>query len=255
MLIICPGATASVFLPEDETREQKSPEYRDYVTGLLKFLAGQIDTLNLSLIQTTITQNGLGNEELFLAGDFSKLCDLEIMEAAVAADLCAATDEKIGWQPFTPETQERFEKVISQSYEGTMDCPGLSGLRTMGEVVEGHRYSGIFEPKGWWLMEYEGEDVGVILLNSTEEVANRLELVYMGLARRARGKRLGRVLLSRAFEAAGWLDKKIIRLAVDRKNVPAIKLYRRFGFVPVAHQLVLAVMNEARRKRLAEAKE
>jgi ribosomal protein S18 acetylase RimI-like enzyme len=252
LVLVSPGASASVFLPEEKLSSKTKPEFRKITTELLKFLAGQIETWDMGLIQTVMEDKTSEIHKLFLAGGFSDLCDLEIMEAAVSIDRCMETDEKIEWVSFSPETEKRFERVILQSYEGSRDCPKLSGLRTGSEILEGHRYSGFFELKGWWLMQYEGKDAGMVLLNSTEQDLNRLELIYMGLARWARGLGLGKVLLSRAFEAAGMLDKKILRLAVDRQNEPAIKLYQKFGFTPVSRQSVLAVMNEARRKRIAE---
>jgi GNAT superfamily N-acetyltransferase len=254
LLIVSPGATASVFLPEENPSiDPADPAYRGYLTGLLGYLKTQMEPLDLGLIQTTLLKEDAEREQLFLDSGFEKLCNLEIMESGVLKDRCAKYGRKIIWLPFGPETSARFGQVILSSYEGTEDCPSLSGLRTMKEILEGHRYSGIFEPRGWWLMQYEDRDAGVILLNRTEEVQSRLELVYMGLAPWARGQGLGHMLLGRAFEVSTWLDKKVIRLAVDQKNTPALQLYRRSGFLPVARQVILAVINEARRERLAAA--
>lgn len=251
LLLISPGACASVFLPEDVLSiSQGDPSYYDYLTGLLCYLKEQVDVLDLGLIQTTILQEDSINKRVFLDGGFVKLCDLEIMESSVQKDQNADYGGKVIWLPFGQETAERFGEVILMSYEGTEDCPELSGLRTKKEVLDGHRYSGLFEPRGWWLMQYEGRDAGVVLLNRTEEVRSRLDLVYMGLASWARGRGLGRAILGKAFDVACQLNKKVIRLAVDRKNGPALKLYNRFGFLPVARQEILAVINDARRHRL-----
>jgi len=251
LVLAGPAASASVFLPEEASGKERDPAEREIMTGLLKFLGEQLELWDLGLIQTVVDDEASETAKLFLAGGFAKLCDLDIMEAAVSIDRCLEPDEKIDWVPFSRETQQRFERMILQSYEGSRDCPALTGLRTGREVLTGHRHSGIFERKGWWLLRSEGADAGVVLLNRTEEDADRLELIYMGLIPHARGLGLGKRLLSRAFYAAGCLDKKVIRLAVDRENLPAVRLYQQFGFTPTSRQTVLAAVNEKRRKWLA----
>src|SRR5262249_50073486 len=54
-----------------------------------------------------------------------------------------------------------FARTLWQSYEGTRDCPEVNGVRSLQEVLEGHRAQGIHDPERWWLARKGGQPVGV----------------------------------------------------------------------------------------------
>jgi ribosomal protein S18 acetylase RimI-like enzyme len=142
--------------------------------------------------------------------------------------------------------RDRFRRAILASYEGTMDCPGLLGVRQIDDVIAGHMASGRFAPDQWQALYLDDDPVAVMLLN---DVSNRdaVELVYLGLSPRWRGRGLGRVLLQRGLAAARARGVAQMVLAVDQANAPAVRLYQsqQFGatackqamiFTLVAHQ-------------------
>lgn len=255
LCLVNPGATASIFLPETFPGLEGEHHFFEVGVGVLRCLVDQMEGWDLALVQTMVTDETSRPARIFMAGGFSVLCRLILMEAGVEIETRNDQTEDIQWLKFGQVPEERFSELILRTYEGSRDCPRLTGLRTGREVLAGHRCSGLFEPDGWAILQFHGRDAGVLLLNSTEEDPLRMELIYMGLVPWARGAGLGDSLLDQAFCIARGKGRKTIRLAVDCENAPAIKLYRNFGFKDTARQIVLAVLNEPRRKKIRNLQE
>ncbi len=166
----------------------------------------------------------------------------------------------------------RLIAVVERTYEGTLDCPGLSRFRTPREIVHSYCDAPAFDPEAWYLAvestegpdaawkssrgsssrgsaerrRATGECVGVVIgarhAGSSGGGGSRFvaELVYMGVVPEARGRGIGGQLLDgalRGYVAAG-ADRVI--LAVDEANGPAQKLYRAAGFRPMFRESVFA---------------
>lgn len=126
--------------------------------------------------------------------------------------------------------EESAERLLTRTYDGTLDCPGLAGVRRTSDILAGHRGSGPFDPRLWRLLRRRGgELLGVAMLNR-QPAASCDELVYFGLAPEARGRGLAAMLLDDLLAHAA--SSRRIALAVDERNGPALRLYRRAGFVP-----------------------
>jgi len=128
------------------------------------------------------------------------------------------------------QNRQLFADAIGVSYEQTMDCPGLVGLRTMDDIIAGHQATGVFDPDIWFAISSGDEPVGVMLLNAVPQ-RSALELVYLGIGPKWRGKGLARVLLKHAITVANRRLLPHFTLAVDQTNAPALKLYRSLQFV------------------------
>jgi len=139
------------------------------------------------------------------------------------------------------EPGERDEALVARalevSYEGTMDCPELCGLRETADVLVSHRATGRWEPCMWWLALREGEPVGCVLLNPCPEIGS-VELVYLGLSPAVRGVGLADALLRAAISASAARGGELT-CAVDRRNAPACGLYVRHGFRRFAERIAL----------------
>lgn len=120
--------------------------------------------------------------------------------------------------------------ALERSYEGTMDCPELCGLRGVDDVIESHLATGVFDPSRWWLLFVDGEPEGCCLLSHCP-ASESVELVYLGIGVSARGKGLGKRLLVHALGALR-IDGVVheVTCAVDRRNTPASRAYRDLGF-------------------------
>lgn len=252
MLIESPGKTATIFVPRSFPGLGPTCTYQTTALELLRLTATQLVERDLAMIQAIQTDDNDSQLSLYQSAGFRKLSTLTLMEAHIAnTPIEPDCRERIEWFTVDQLGSDVFGQTILQTYRSSLDCPELTGLRTTDEIIDGHRVSGIFEPATWLLARIDGQDVGVILLNDTEDDPHRMELVYMGVVESFRGKGLGRRMLAHAMHAAMLLHKSAVRLAVDVRNQPARRLYESFGFSPVGQQSAVAILNESRRQRLA----
>jgi GNAT superfamily N-acetyltransferase len=134
--------------------------------------------------------------------------------------------------------------VIAGTYEESLDCPVLCGLRELSDVLASHRASGVFSPETWWIAYISGRAAGCVLVNGSGTGAEDMDLVYMGVVRDFRGRGLGRAMVRRA---AGWARRHrraALTVAVDALNVYAKAIYDRQGFRQTVRRL--AYMRSAR---------
>lgn len=141
----------------------------------------------------------------------------------------ARTTPELEWVHFSEARQPLFESTLASTYKDSQDCPELAGLRTISDVLAGHRATEVFDPKLWWVALSNGAPVGVILLNRIQAEA-ALEVDYMGVVPSARGRGVADALLSRAATLAREINANHLTLAVDERNEPARHLYARWGF-------------------------
>jgi ribosomal protein S18 acetylase RimI-like enzyme len=122
-----------------------------------------------------------------------------------------------------------FHETLLRTYEGTLDCPELNGVRDIDEVLAGHRAQGKHDPEMWWLLFQAGAPVGVLLVTAMPEW-EALDVSFLGVVPQARGRGLGRVLASRALAEARRRGVAQLTLAVDSRNLPAWNMYLGLGF-------------------------
>lgn len=121
------------------------------------------------------------------------------------------------------------DALVERTFEGTLDCPELDGLRSSEQIV-----AGFLESKAWdeqlpWRVLCEGSTpVGCSFVNPHPK--HIFELVYVGLAPEVRGRRLGRTLVQSAIEDCRRLGGHYLTTAVDTQNWPACEIYRSLFF-------------------------
>ncbi|HVS34268.1 MAG TPA: GNAT family N-acetyltransferase [Gemmataceae bacterium] len=146
------------------------------------------------------------------------------------------------WRLYDPAHPCAFHETLSKTYEHTLDCPELNGVRSVEEVVAAHRGDGRLHPGPWHLALADGEPVGVLLLASAE--TGEWEVSYVGVVPAARRRGFGRELTAHALHQAKAADASSLSLAVDARNRPAQQMYRGLGFEWVERREVfLAVWN------------
>lgn len=146
------------------------------------------------------------------------------------------------WMAYSDNSHPFFCNAVRQSYLQSMDCPELTNIRSIDDVVATHRCAGEFNPAYWQLFHNHGVPKGVILL-SRIPAHPAFEVIYMGVVPEARGQGVGDALLNRAVEltsstagAGTSSTPQELVLAVDCRNVPARRLYARWGFRPVGER-------------------
>ncbi len=120
-------------------------------------------------------------------------------------------------------------KALETSYEDTLDCPELCGLRSMNDVVDSHSASGDFNPARWHLIFKDNQPAGCCLLSHFPQT-NSVELVYLGISPIARGLGLGKSVLAHGINQLGSIGIAEVTCAVDSRNEPAIRIYESLGF-------------------------
>jgi GNAT superfamily N-acetyltransferase len=136
------------------------------------------------------------------------------------------------WETYNPQTEKDFRRVLDRTYIGSLDMPELEGVRSLDDVIAAHQAGGRFDPSRWIVGHIEGEpEAAAVVLLSDQPDRALWEIAYLGLTPEARGRGLGRVALRHALEMARPHSSRLI-LAVDARNKPAYRLYRRAGFLP-----------------------
>lgn len=135
------------------------------------------------------------------------------------------------FQKYDADNHDLFHATLLRTYEGTLDCPELNGVRTVEEIVEGHKAQGEFDPARWWLAREAGRPVGVVIVTRIPEW-NAWDLSYLGVVPEARRMRLGLALTARVLREARAAGVGRVTLAVDARNRPAWDLYVKLGFEP-----------------------
>jgi GNAT superfamily N-acetyltransferase len=152
---------------------------------------------------------------------------------------------QLKWRSFNPAHEAEFRTILQATYTSSLDMPELEGVRSLDDVIEGHRATGRFVPERWRLGQIPGEPAAAVVL-LLAEVPDRdvWEVVYLGLTQAARGRGLGRAAIQQALDLARPHVSRL-ELAVDLRNHPATRLYEASGFVPFDRRSVhLAVFPE-----------
>lgn len=216
----------------------------DHVSdALLEEVARRLDAENAWIGQSVLEPERASDRAKLARGGFGHIADLLLMECPLGALPRDDRGETPALQSgaFEPGRNElQFERVLAETYVGTLDCPGLDRWRTPREALVSHRLAGEHNPALWRIYcDERGDDVGLLLATAHSAESAR-EVVYMGVVPGARGRGFGRAMLRDALGRALEAGCRSMRLAVDARNAPARKLYAACGFVEIARRSVHA---------------
>jgi ribosomal protein S18 acetylase RimI-like enzyme len=204
-------------------------------------LAYTRDAARLIQVLTESAGGGPLGSAIAQAG-FARLAVLAYLRRDVRpADGTAPLPSDIEWANYGLLRHRLFAETIVRTYEGSLDCPGLAGLRTMDETLATHKRTGVFSPRWWHVAMREGRPAGVVLLNHLE---GRGEIAYLGVVPEARGRGVGRALVERAIQDAAEMGLPLVGLAVDTSNAPAVRLYAAAGFREIRRRLAWFIPKE-----------
>lgn len=217
-----PGRTAMFFASHPTDRSEMRS-----IGRLIAHAGDAMAACDIHLGQALLEPAEALERETFVMGGFTELAHLSYMERSLPRRLGPTSDALPADVTLTPYDDSREDDVLhilEASYEDTLDCPDLRGLRETRDILLGHRSTGEFDPNLWTLLYLDDIPSGAILLNPST-TQKSVELVYIGLSRPARGRGLGRALLRHGVSLAVKRAHRMISLAVDERNTPAIKLY------------------------------
>jgi mycothiol synthase len=176
---------------------------------------------------------------VFVRAGFELLAVLSYMRRPAApGDAAIELPPGLEWLHYSLLRHGRFARTIEATYQDSLDCPRLAGLRPVDDTITTHKRTGTFTPQRWRLALERGQLAGVGLVN---EIQGRGELVYLGVVPAARGHGIGRALLGRAIRDSAEMGLAQMGLAVDIANTPAVRLYESAGFHEIRRRMAYFV--------------
>jgi ribosomal protein S18 acetylase RimI-like enzyme len=148
-----------------------------------------------------------------------------------------AADGRLWFQSYRDSDPALFHETLLHTYEESLDCPEVNGVRTIAEIIAGHQAQGRHDPRRWWLALDDDHPVGVLLLTEAPD-GRGWDLSYLGVVPAARRRGIGRRLTAKAICEARAADRVQLTLAVDARNRPAWDLYRALGFAAYEERAV-----------------
>ncbi len=229
-----PGRTAMLLLPAGGgANGADGVALRQLVAHAIE----QESSRDIRLLQALIEEDDSENRRVLEDAAFWEVAVLRYLELKLNRGLRHPAPRvpdgldggELEWIHYGPETHSAFGELIRATYEDGLDCPGLSNLREMEDVIAGHKASGRFDPRRWHLLRSGGGPVGCLLMGAHALLPIQ-ELVYMGVHPSYRGRGVGRYMLDYCLYMAHREPCQSVTLAVDSNNLPARLLYEKAGF-------------------------
>jgi GNAT superfamily N-acetyltransferase len=241
LLPVAPAGRSALILAPGEPPE--TPSHLDGTDLGAAMIRTLVDSLpGLHVAQALVEVNNPRAAAPFLAAGFSQLATLQYLSKRVAsAPVPPKVPSSLRLHTYSPATHALFRDAIAASYQGSLDCPALDGVREVDDVIEGHKAAGDFIPALWSVLtdEHRGGSPAAVLLLSPTGNGETLELVYLGVAKPYRRQGLGHWALRQALCETYRQGLPKLTLAVDATNRPALKLYHQFGLQHIHERLAL----------------
>ena len=222
------GNSAVVWQPERE-----HPASRPLVQAAVDFL----DEQRIDLAQIVVHPDSEIDLEVFNNCEFHLLANLAYMTLENTHFPSSMPPSELTFEPRACFQPIRLEKLLTETYEQSLDCPALNGVRNPADVIDDYAVQGTPNADTWFFVQHGGKDVGCLILTSHAE-GEHWELIYMGIVPSARGQRFGWQTLQFALWKAQIQSAKRMVLAVDHSNEHALRPYRKAGFVVWDHRSV-----------------
>jgi ribosomal protein S18 acetylase RimI-like enzyme len=190
----------------------------------------------LHYAQALLEPEAVGKRALLEQAGFGPLASLLYLERSARFPwVDPPPASAVEWVRYGPATHAAFAVTVLATYQDSLDCPELTGLRPIEDILAAHQASGRFDPDLWELARRDGQTAGCALLSRAAQ-GPIVELVYMGVVPAWRGRGVGDLLLRRALARCREAGARHITAVVDARNTPARRLYDRFAFGPVARR-------------------
>jgi mycothiol synthase len=231
------GGSGLFWLPQVESRWSESDLPERLVQAALTWLVQG----GGKLAQALLPANDTSLAEPLVRCGFQHITQLQYMRHDLET-IAGSEAPPMHLQNFAPAIERTFQDTLARTYQGTLDCPELNGLRTVEESMEGHRAQGIWRPENWRLAWLDDSPAGVVLMMELHDGAG-WDLSYVGVVPELRGRGLGRALVLHALHSAREAGAGQLLLAVDQRNTIALPLYESLGFLATESRAVFLHLN------------
>ena len=231
-----PGRTAMLFATRTSSRQNAAP-----IARLIDHACAGLRQRDVDLAQALLDPGDDAARSCYIEAGFTMLACLSYMQRPIRASDSAI---RVEWpddfvvEPYDAGRRDELINLLDETYIDTLDCPGLVGLRDARDILTGHECVGETSAHEWHVLRHKGRAVGVLMLNPSSG-GETVELVYLGLAPSARGKRLGATLLRSGLARLAGRRQQSVTLAVDQRNRPAVALYEHEGFRIVLERMAM----------------
>ncbi len=227
------GGAASFWLPQVDDDLADDDEIR-----LIAQAIGAADNAGVEVVQGLLEPNDRRGALLLCGSGFQRIAVLKYLEwrtGPLPASVAFPDGVTIRR---APTNSARLEAFVSATYEGSLDCPAITGMRSMPKVLEGYRAAGQYDPELWLSVERCGINMGVLLL-ADHPNSDQVELIYMGLRPEARGRGIGSHMVRHAQNVTRRLGRGRLVLAADAANDKALAVYAAAGFAEWAQRVAM----------------
>ena len=233
--IISPGRTALLLGASQRPFELGEED----LAKLINAACARFADRGVHLVQVLLEPVDQQGMSLFASQGFQRIAELLYLRAPVRpprGELSLPPGWE--WEIYSDHRREEFSETILASYQQSLDCPALNGLRDIQDVIAGHLAGGEFDPRYWFLLRADQRAIGVLLLNRVPR-SDMAEVAYLGVIPEARGTGAGTVMMRQAFATARQMKLRSLTLAVDSVNSPALRLYYKNGMQQVGSKIAM----------------
>ncbi len=227
-----PGRTAVVFPPRLVADEPPATA-RELLAGVVADLLRQ----GVQLAQALLETDHGPDADLLVACGFRHVSNLLYLMSVQSSFPTSRPSDGLEFAAYAAKERQRMARLVERTYQGSLDCPAMDGVRGIEDVLEGYRAAGVFDPNRWIIVRHRETDIGCMLLTDHPQ-NNQWELVYLGVVPEARGHGWGVAMVRSAQWLARQAGRPRLVLAVDAANLPAIATYATAGFVAWDHRSV-----------------
>ena len=231
--VIClrvPGASALVWPPQARAGAMSVRIEDALMANCCSWLRGQ----KIRIAQCLLEEKDERLAEPLLRYGFRKVTSLTYMRHDLSR-VPSGLSTTLQYQSYREADPGLFCATLEKTYEGTLDCPELNGIRTTEEIIAGHISQGRHDPERWWLAFDGAAPVAVLLLAEIPEW-HGWDLSYLGVVPEARRRGFAQTLALKALWECRQAGQSKMTLSVDRRNLPAQLLYEKLGFIAYDHR-------------------
>ncbi|HZZ71397.1 MAG TPA: GNAT family N-acetyltransferase [Pirellulales bacterium] len=228
-----PGRVANVWPPEFAV-----PEAEQWAPRLLEKALDFARAGNARFVKALLPVDATPHVAWYRAAGFHYLTERITLSASTdEIEPVAARREPLELVPYSALVPEHFAAVMAGTFVGSHDCPQLTGIRSIDDILADYRATGVFSPDRWLLARLGADDAGCLILTDHPE-ARCGEILYLGVLPLFRGRGLGVELVGAAKQRVRMAGRASLLLAVDSHNQPALKTYRAAGLEETERQTI-----------------
>ncbi|MDP7070232.1 MAG: GNAT family N-acetyltransferase [Phycisphaerales bacterium] len=236
------GSTATILVSRPHT-----PAEVPLATAVIEAARAGCRAQPIDLLQALLGPDDSWSLEAYRAASFDVLADLHTLRVRIGLNE-TPPPLPLGVRLRTG-TDAELVAVMEATYEATLDCASLRGLRRTQDILDGHRSGGLVHEDLVQILTRDSTPIGCAVVTCGPNAV--ADLAYIGLIPAARGCGLGECALRHMVYRAARHGARHMRLAVDDVNTPARSVYHRLGFTRESTQR--AVIHSVRRLQVGRA--